>query len=113
MIVQCDGSWHARCNPGLRPCVSESPIVRRMNMRLFATVLALTLTAGTAAASPLDFQPGPINPGAAQVQDFNANRTLLERSGPIRRRWGGRERYENYRSSEPMYWASLGAGTFD
>lgn len=80
-------------------------------MRLFVTVLAIALTASTASASQLDFQPGPINAGAAQYQDQNASKTLLESSGPIRRRWGGR--YENYRPSEPMYWASFGAGTFD
>jgi len=84
-------------------------------MRLFATMLALTLTASTASASQLDFQPGPLNAGAAQYQSQAANITLMfESNGPIRRRpWGGRGRYENYRSSEPMYWASLGAGTFD
>jgi hypothetical protein len=84
-----------------------------MNMRLFATMLALALTAGTASASQLDFEPGSINPGAARYQDFDANRTLMENSGPIRRRpWGG-DRYNNYRPSQPTYWASIGAGTFD
>jgi opacity protein-like surface antigen len=83
-------------------------------MRLFAAMLALIVTAGTASASQLDFQPSSLSAGTAQYRDFNANKTLLESNGPLRRRpWRGRERDATYRPYEPAYWASLGVGTFD
>ncbi len=84
-------------------------------MRALVATLALALVAGTASASQLDFQPGPASPGAAQYQDFNANKTLLDNNGPIRHRRPYRDRNPNYDygRSQPEYWAMLGAGTFD
>ncbi len=83
-------------------------------MRLFAAMLALIVTAGTASASQLDFQPSSLSAGTAQYQDFNANKTMMESSGPLRRRPGrGGERDYGYRPSQPTYWATLGLGTFD
>jgi len=84
-------------------------------MRIVIAVLAIAFVAGSAAASQLDFQPAPMNPGVAQVSDFNANKTLLENNGPIRHRrpWRDRERYDYGYRYQPQYWAMLGAGTFD
>jgi len=53
-------------------------------MRILAATLALAFVAGSAAASQLDFQPAPLNSGAAQYRDFNANKASLESNGPIR-----------------------------
>ncbi len=82
-------------------------------MRLFVATLALAFMAGTASASQLDFQPGPVSSGFPQYQ--GANSTLLENNGPIRHRrpYRDRERYEYGYRSRPQYWAMLGAGTFD
>jgi len=80
-------------------------------------MLALSVSAGVASASQLDFQPGLIG-GPAQVQDFNTHQTLMESSNPVRHRrpWRTRERYRDdnygYRHT-PEYWAMLGGGTFD
>jgi len=85
-------------------------------MRIVIAALTIAFVAGSAGASQLDFQPAPVSPGVAQYQDFNANKTLLESSGPIRHRrpWRDRDRdYDYGYRSQPQYWAMLGAGTFD
>jgi len=85
-------------------------------MRILAATLALAFVAGSAAASQLDFQPAPLNSGAAQYRDFNANKASLESNGPIRHRrpWRDRDRSYDYGyRSTPEYWAMLGAGSFN
>src|SRR2546428_13925855 len=63
------------------PCVRIS-IVRRVNMRILAATLALAFVAGSAAASQVDFQPAPLNSGAAPYREFNANKASHESNGP-------------------------------
>jgi hypothetical protein len=90
-------------------------------MRIFVATLALALAAGSASASQLDLQPGPLSAGTAQYaqyQDFGASKTLLASdNGPIRHRrpWRDRDRdYDRgYRRQAPQYFATLGAGAFD
>ena len=90
-------------------------------MRIFVATLALALAAGSASASQLDLQPGPLSAGTAQYTQYNdlgASKTLLASdNGPIRHRrpWRDRDRdyNESYRSRAPQYFATLGAGAFD
>jgi hypothetical protein len=86
-------------------------------MRIFVATLALALAAGSASASQLDLQPGPLS-GTAQYQDLGASKTLLaSENGPIRHRRPYRDRDRDYdrgsRYSEPQYFATLGGGAFD
>jgi hypothetical protein len=83
-------------------------------MRIWVATLALALTAGTASASQLDFQPGPLSGGIPQYKDFDASKTSLESNGPIRRRRPYRDRYRDYgETRQSTYYAMLGAGGFD
>jgi len=85
-----------------------------MEMRLSAAIMTLALAASSASASQLDLQPGD-TASPTQYRDFNANSTLSESNGPIRRRrpYRDRDRYDYGRAYEPEYWAMLGGGTFD
>jgi opacity protein-like surface antigen len=91
-------------------------------MRIFVAALALAFVAGSASASQLDLEPGPLGAGVAQYKDFGPNKTYLENSasnennGPIRRRrpWRDRDRDRDYgRYRESSAFAMLGAGNFD
>ena len=85
-------------------------------MRLFIAMLAVSVTAGVASASQLDFQPSLIG-APTQYNDFNSSRSasLESNDGPIRHRrpYRDRDRYDYGYRSQPEYWAMLGGGTFD
>ena len=80
-------------------------------MRIFVAMLALAFAAGSASASQLDFQPSAPGGDAPQFKDTGAQKSLLELNGPIRHRRPYRDR--DYGYSEPVYFATLGAGRFD
>src|SRR6266850_2227925 len=86
-------------------------MVRRTNMRIFVAMLALAFAAGSASASQLDFQPSAPGAGGPQFKDMGAQKSLLEANGPIRHRRPYRDR--DYGYSEPVYFATRGAGRFD
>src|SRR2546422_5279973 len=112
-MAQADDWWHAGCNPSVWLYLSPIPHLRRTIMRIFVATLALALAAGSASASQLDLQPGPLSAGTgqyAQYNDLGASKTLLANdNGPIRHRrpWRDRDRDYNdgYRRQAPQYFA--------
>jgi len=85
-------------------------------MKVFMTMLALAVLAGSASASELDLGKISQSTATSRFSDVNPSTLLLSSDHPIRHRrpWHDRDRdYDYGRAREPEYFATLGAGEFD